>query len=93
MNWKLQEEQKIRRLRGVSAVFSTCKAQNEFKLLMFIKEEWEGVLLHERKLITWISSVKVIKCSVSMEKKIRNNNNSPYSESTLHFKITINFSL
>lgn len=35
---------------------------------MFIKEEWEGGLLHERKLITWISSVKVMKCSVSMEK-------------------------
>lgn len=35
---------------------------------MFIKEEWKRVLLHERKLITWISSVKVIKCSVSMEK-------------------------
>lgn len=60
---------------------------------MFIKEEWEGGLLHERKLITWISSVKVIKCSVSMEKNIRNHNNSPYPESTLHFKTTINFSL
>lgn len=36
---------------------------------MFIKEEWKHVLLHERKLITWISSVKVIKRSVSMEKK------------------------
>lgn len=63
-----------------------------FKLLMFIKEEWEGVLLHERKLITWISSVNVIKCSVSMEKKIRNNNSGLYSESSLHFKIAINFS-
>lgn len=50
--------------------FLHAKHRTSFKQLMFIKEEWEGVLLHERKLITWISSAKVIKCSVSMEKKL-----------------------
>lgn len=48
--------------------FLHARHRTSLKLLMFIKD-WEGVLLRERKLITWISSAKVIKCSVSMEKK------------------------